>query len=644
MARTRVALIVALALALVAASCSDDSGDEDSTSSTTGSADAESQESDGSGWTVLQYQIADTDLEPFLMDDIDEMGEVGSNENLTIRALVDRAADHGDDDVLDLGSWVGGKLIEVGAGEGEVVEDIGDVNTGDPEVLREFIAEGIEASPAEHYALVLSDHGASWPGVGGDESADHDSLSLQEIHDAIEAGLDDAGVEKLDLLGFDACLMATYEVASTLAPLADRLVASAELEPGHGWDYNALQVVADDPDATVDDLGTAIIDGYLAQAVDSGTEANVTLSMIDLTQMPLVDEAMATFTGAVVDRGAAVAPQIGRARPDALAYGRSPDPSQDLFMADLGDLVARIGIEALDVSDQADALLRAINDAVVHKIAGPGAEAFSGLSIYFPPADFLDEEYQTAVDVSGGWMDFLTSFYTAGEALPEDEQAELIEEVDGPQIAIDEEGLSILASFDPAIYENLADAYISYGLVGDDGTITYFGDESATFSEEGIAEGFFDLTRLEITDGIDTAIAYVSLTSEEDEDGFTIDIPMAYYEPDENEEYVDVLLELVIDGDGTVTQETFYVYSEEDGTYGELTADPEGIVVPDVLTVGPDGEEIWTPTSDVGLFADIPELLYDFVKLESGTQLLIELSVEDFAGNVDTVSQVVELP
>ena len=40
----------------------------------------------------------------------------------------------------------------------------------------------------------------------------------------ISTGLADAGVEKLALLGFDACLMATYEVASTLAPLADRVI------------------------------------------------------------------------------------------------------------------------------------------------------------------------------------------------------------------------------------------------------------------------------------------------------------------------------------------------------------------------------------------------------------------------------------
>jgi hypothetical protein len=33
--------------------------------------------------------------------------------------------------------------------------------------------------------------------------------------------------------------MATIETASMLVPYADYMVASEELEPGTGWDYNA---------------------------------------------------------------------------------------------------------------------------------------------------------------------------------------------------------------------------------------------------------------------------------------------------------------------------------------------------------------------------------------------------------------------
>lgn len=47
-----------------------------------------------------------------------------------------------------------------------------------------------------------------------------DWLSVPELHQGISAGLRAAGLQQLDILAFDACLMSNYEVASQLAPVA----------------------------------------------------------------------------------------------------------------------------------------------------------------------------------------------------------------------------------------------------------------------------------------------------------------------------------------------------------------------------------------------------------------------------------------
>jgi hypothetical protein len=83
--------------------------------------------------------------------------------------------------------------------------------------------------------------------------------------------------------------MATFEVASTMAAHADRMVASQELEPGHGWDYRSLEAAY--RGASPDELGSAIIDGFNNQALASGTENDITLSMIDLENFGIVDDA-----------------------------------------------------------------------------------------------------------------------------------------------------------------------------------------------------------------------------------------------------------------------------------------------------------------------------------------------------------------
>ncbi len=603
---------------------------------------------DGGGWTVLVYSIADTDLEPYLLTDLGEMAGVGSSEALNIVALVDRAADYSAEPLLNIPDWQGGKLLRIEQGSMTVEEDLGDVNTGDPDVLAEFIARGISENPAEHYALIISDHGASWPGLGGDESSESDSLSLAELSGGIAAGLEAAGVAKLDLLGFDACLMASYEVATSMAPLADRMLASQELEPGHGWDYTSLSVLQD-PAATADMLGSALIDGFAAQAKAEGTNSEITLSMIDLNQMGAVDDALSAFTTQLAERAAQVAPIIGQARVSTLGFGKSPDPAEDTQMTDLGILASTIGVEALDVSDAADTLVRAINDAVLDSVVGAATRGATGISIYFPPyQELLSGEY-AGVSTNGGWSEFLASFYDAGDAIAPEAQPQFENADDQAETFFDEDGLNIVGTFDIAAQDNLSEAVISYGTIEDDGSITFIGEEPATISDDGsgTAIGIFDLTALTITDGVDTAYAYLSLTLDEESGIATIDVPMAYYSPDDvgGETYQDVLLTLTIDtASGDIINETYYVYNEELGTYGELTADPTGIIVPEVLSIAADGTAEWLPTSDVGLFADLPNLVYDVVALDSGTPIYVELTVTDFGGNSDTVFAVVDVP
>lgn len=78
---------------------------------------------------------------------------------------------------------------------------------------------------------------------------------------------------KLDIIGFDACLMAMYEVGSTLAPYGHYLLGSELLEPGHGWDYASLAGITQRVTAagvpstslTAQDVGDLFIADYFSQ-------------------------------------------------------------------------------------------------------------------------------------------------------------------------------------------------------------------------------------------------------------------------------------------------------------------------------------------------------------------------------------------
>ncbi len=607
---------------------------------------------EGDGWTVLHYSMADTNLEPFMVADVNELGAVGSNENLQVRELIDRSAEYGEDELLDQGSWVGARVLDLGApGTTELVEDLGQVDSADPEVLATFIADGIEAHRAGHYALVISDHGASWPGIGPDEGSDYDVLDLAEITDAISTGLERAGVDKLDLLGFDACLMANFEVASAVAPLADRLVASQELEPGHGWDYGSLRLLAGDPAATADELGEEILAGFADQAAEQGTQDQITLALIDLTRMAALDEAVAGFASALTEQSTDVAPVVGQSEATTLAFGKSPDETQDKHLSDLGLLAGAIGEDAPEVADQADAVVAALDDAVVDTVDGVGTAGATGLSIYLPPVPELADPAYLDVSSSADWADFLDAYYSAGAAIPAGEQPEFTDPANGPGVSFDDDGsITLTGTFDPAALDNITEATISYALVNDDDSITYLGEEIAEFADTGAApeaEGNYDLTVLQLSDGEDSAYAYVELDLSADLSTAFFDVPLTYYASTDprGKDPRDAQLSLVLDIEsGTFSSETIYTYDERSGGYGELAPDPEGILVPDVLTVTADGEQVWEPTTDVGLYADIANLTYEFVPLDSGTTIQADLTLYDFGGNSSTLSSLVEVP
>lgn len=594
-------------------------------------------------WTIMTYSIADTNLEPFLMQDLEELGDVGTRPGLNLVALVDRAEGYTETPLLGVPDWTGAKLMEVGRDSATVLADYGHLNTGDPDVLQAFIRESIRAYPAANYGLVISDHGASWPGVGGDESHDHDVLTLAELDQAIGGALAETGIDRLEMLGFDACLMATFEVASTMAPYADLLISSQELEPGHGWDYRAFEAAF--RGATPEELGSAIIEGYRNQALAQGTENGITLSMVDLREFGVVDEAVTEFANALTERVADVAPTVGRTLAETLGFGTNPNPAYDTHMKDLGILAGEISIDALDVADQADAVVRAVNDVVLDRVDGQATRGATGLSIYFPPSgQYYDPDYAAVADRTG-WSDFLATYYDEGGAIDPGDQPDFIS--GDATVEFADGGVYVSGLFGAGAEQNISEAVLYYGVLNDDGTIDYIGEKPGVVSTDGsgLAAAYYNLGFLALSDGEDTSLAYLALQQDQASNTATVSVPLDYYAPGSGDG-VDSLLQLGLDpASGNIVSETFYAYIPDTGVYGELTTDPQGLIYPLVQSFNPTtGEAPWVPTNDTGLYADLSRLEYLVNALPSGLRIVVELWVYDFGGNGDYVSAVITTP
>ncbi|MBQ0058524.1 MAG: hypothetical protein KBS83_00980, partial [Lachnospiraceae bacterium] len=165
---------------------------------------------------------------------------------------------------------------------------------GDPANLTRFLDYAVEKYPADKYDLVFWDHG-NGPviGYGMDFLYNKDSLTLPEIRQGLEAspfGPD----KKLDIIGFDACLMASAELAYTVSDYADYLISSQETEPSFGWNYAFLKNIGKHSGKK---LAKDITDAYMNYCnatfkKNALYNTDVTISVMDLSKAKAVQAAV----------------------------------------------------------------------------------------------------------------------------------------------------------------------------------------------------------------------------------------------------------------------------------------------------------------------------------------------------------------
>jgi hypothetical protein len=576
----------------------------------------------------MLYMLGDNNLEPALFPDLQELAQLPEDDGLTVVALVDRSDEYSDREMFNLADWTTAKLLTVELNSLAEIDDWGEVNMGDPAVLADFVAAAAETAPADHYAVVLWDHGAI-TGVGSDESS-NDGLNPFEIAEGLEDGMERAGIEKLDFVGFDACMMGAYEVATVMAPYAYYMIGSEENEPNGGWNYEAFDFISFHPDdATVEDLGLEILDRFIELEVEGSPK--VTLSLIDLEEMDGVHAALDAFAAETAASMGDYAFTIAQQRLETMSFAGNPDPTKDWHMVDMGDFLERLSTAEPMLEPAAGAVLEAIDSAVVESATGPLHEGANGISVYFPPVgDYWIPQYEPLIPEP--WLEFVQAFYAAGAAIPTSEQPEIQDTANQASFELTDEALTLLAEFNIDAEATAVEVTLYNGIPEEDGSITYYGETQGVL-EGNFAGGIYNLTVLELSDGEDSAIAYMDVSFDPTITYLTLDVPVAYYPPGE-EDLIDAVISVYYDSTTDEFSQTMYQIDEE-GYWGVLLAEPDGLIAPWLLVEDTDGSLVWELSTDIGLWADLDNLTWDWITLDVGTPLYAELWVCDYGGNCD---------
>src|SRR5262245_54153792 len=205
-------------------------------------------------WTVMLYMAASKDehTEQAAIRDIRELEKVGSSEHLNVLVQIDR-------------QWPGyAERYYVERGKSRLEAPLNgtrNINSGKPEVLREFVEWGRREFQAEYYLLVLWGHSYGL-GFGRDHD---DALTLREIAASLDRHRLEVPIPEdrkaVDILGANACAMSYAECAYELHDAADFLLAPEIAMPFAGWPYDTILAdIVDKPTIEPIELGKKIVE------------------------------------------------------------------------------------------------------------------------------------------------------------------------------------------------------------------------------------------------------------------------------------------------------------------------------------------------------------------------------------------------
>ena len=189
------------------------------------------------------------------------------------------------------------RMVEVGKGRTDEssYNPMNEVDTA-----TEFFELVNEADPeffaADHILLEFWDHGGAWQGAQMDIYS-QGIMTVQGIKATADKAAELHG-DKIDIIGFHDCLMSSFEVAYWLKDSADYLVASEEVLYNEGWRYNFLSIGEDGcwpEDPTPENLAKVIVDKYITTINRDTPYLFSTLSVVDLSRMEALRDALNEF-------------------------------------------------------------------------------------------------------------------------------------------------------------------------------------------------------------------------------------------------------------------------------------------------------------------------------------------------------------
>jgi hypothetical protein len=369
-------------------------------------------------WTVLVYIAGDNDLYQFVDLNLKQMMKIGSNDTVNILVYLCKRS--------------GGKKIaqKIIVNKNQLVTLAQDINidSGIGKTVVDACSWAYAEYPADHVAFIGWDHG-SGPlnrqprGVCYDFSTGH-YLTDVDLRNAFKLVTDTVLHKKIDIVGWDACLMASAELHATLEPYVDYVVSSQQTIPGPGWNYTRafapFSYSVTDPDyiarawvAAYKQTYQTLTNDYTLSAVCLADFKKFVVNIDTISE--LLINLLASQNCLIVS---AALTQAIAAR-SCVSFDDGNYIDMDNFYANLLTSLATMPIVGLEAQKIAASLKNALFEArlllkncVIANVVGKDAAGAAGISVYLPRNKRIHSSYYV-LDWSikhPGWLEFLRMF------------------------------------------------------------------------------------------------------------------------------------------------------------------------------------------------------------------------------------------
>ena len=410
--------------------------------------------------TIMVYMAADNDLRPFAARNIQQMANIGSNQNITI--------------VVHLDIRISGnkKITRRYLIEKDQVLHIDPYNpltqqmdSGNPSTLISFCEWAIKNYVADEYDLILWNHGTgilepphgkiinpmdlfvfnpsthrldldrsigfmdaiehAYPkqrGVCWDDTTGN-YLSNKKMEIALQTICQNyLGGKKFGIIGFDACLMSMIEVSSFIKKYAHIMVSSEEVELGMGWKYDEVLLPF-----IKEKLNTPTFARHIVAAYDRTYQSitnDYTLSAINLDSIELLEQNIDLVSKILIEglnkQKNILAPIIKESRNKLLCTHFDEPTYIDLhhFYKNLLNNIKRFTTDNTQMNAtiknnlliKLDEGLRLIEQLVIANTSGRNLKNAHGIAIYFPERGIHNSYQESVFLISNAWGTLLTRY------------------------------------------------------------------------------------------------------------------------------------------------------------------------------------------------------------------------------------------